>query len=139
MTKKQSKTKGAKKSSKATKAADATVAPKAPRERVRDARLPAAGTVMKRTFKGNEIKVTVLEHGFRWEGKEYKSLTALALEITGYPAISGPAFFKLTGTERSEPKAAVAKAPKGKRAAKKTGVDAAPDAGPEVAPVAEAV
>ncbi|MCE9636454.1 MAG: DUF2924 domain-containing protein [Planctomycetes bacterium] len=114
MAKKQAKTKSAGKARKATKTAVATAAaPKAPRELVRDPRLPAAGTVLTRSFKGAEIKVTVLDDGFRFDGKEYRSLTAVALAITGYPAVSGPAFFRLTGTA-----VASAASPKWKRPAK---------------------
>ena len=65
--------------------------------RARDPRLPASGTVLKRTYKGKEVRVTVLDAGFRFEGNEFRSLTAVALAITGYPAISGPHFFKLDG------------------------------------------
>ncbi|MCE9637146.1 MAG: DUF2924 domain-containing protein [Planctomycetes bacterium] len=127
MAKKQTKTKSAGKTRKATKTAVVpTAAPNAPRERARDPRLPAAGTVLTRTFKGAEIKVTVLDDGFRYEGKEFRSLTAVALAITGYPACSGPAFFRLTGTER-----ATAASPKWKRPAQAV---AAPT---DVAPAAE--
>lgn len=44
-------------------------------------------------FKGKEIKVSVTEDGFRWNGENFKSLTALARAVTKYPSISGPAFF----------------------------------------------
>ena len=134
MAKKQAKTKGTKKSSKTTKALapDAAVPatwPESPKARVRDPRLPAAGSVITRSFKGAEIKVTVLEDGFRYEGKEFRSLTALALQITGYPAISGPAFFRLTGTKTAAE--TPADAPKWKRPAK------AAMAPTDVAPAAE--
>ena len=63
--------------------------------RTRDPRLPAAGTVLQRTYKGRELRVEVLDEGFRWDGNEFRSLTAVALAITGYPACSGPHFFGL--------------------------------------------
>lgn len=53
------------------------------------------GTVIEKTFKGKAIKVTVTDEGFRYGGKDWKSLTALALHITGYKAVSGPRFFGL--------------------------------------------
>jgi len=64
-------------------------------QHTRDPRLPAVGTVMTRTFKGEELAVTVLEDGFEYEGEHYRSLSGLARHIVGYQ-ISGPVFFKLT-------------------------------------------
>mgnify|MGYP002623676023 CR=1 FL=1 len=61
----------------------------------RDPRLPPAGTEIVRPYKGREIRVTVLEDGFRWEGEEYRSLTALAAKITGARSINGPLWFRL--------------------------------------------
>jgi hypothetical protein len=40
------------------------------------------------------MKVTVLTQGFEYGGQTYRSLTAIAHEITG-TAWSGPAFFGL--------------------------------------------
>lgn len=59
----------------------------------RDPRLPAPGTVLERVFKGKTHKVTVKEDGFEYAGKPYRSLTAVAKEATGYPSISGTAWF----------------------------------------------
>ena len=56
---------------------------------------PKPGTTLTRTFKGKEIKVQVTKDGFVHDGKTYRSLTALALVITGYKAVSGPRFFGL--------------------------------------------
>ena len=58
-------------------------------------RLPAIGEKMARTYQGKEHVVEVLKDGFRYDGETYTSLTALAKKITGYKAISGPAFFGL--------------------------------------------
>ncbi len=58
-------------------------------------RLPAIGEKMTRTYQGKEHVVEVLKDGFRYDGSTYTSLTALAKKITGYKAISGPAFFGL--------------------------------------------
>jgi hypothetical protein len=75
---------------KAAKKAD-TPAPAKPR----DPRLPAVGSTIERIFKNKKIMVQVTETGFTYGGAEYSSLTALALEITGYRAVSGPRFFGL--------------------------------------------
>lgn len=48
-----------------------------------DPRIPAVGSVIEREYKGKMLKVTVLEDGFRYGGKSYTSLSALAKEITG--------------------------------------------------------
>jgi hypothetical protein len=62
----------------------------------RDPRVPAVGTVMTRTYKGEELSITVLEDGFEYEGEHYRSLSGLARHIVGYQ-ISGPVFFRLSG------------------------------------------
>ena len=49
---------------------------------------------MTRKYKGQEIKVKVLEKGFEYKGKTYKSISSLAVAIVGCP-ISGYVFFKL--------------------------------------------
>lgn len=51
-------------------------------------RVPAAGTVLTRVYKGKEYKVTVLEDGFRCDGTEYRSLSALAAALTGAKSIN---------------------------------------------------
>ena len=68
--------------------------PEAPRPaKPRDPRLPAAGTVIEKTYKGKTLKVEVLEVGFRFERKECRSLTAIAMAVTGAKSINGPLFF----------------------------------------------
>lgn len=49
----------------------------------RDARLPRPGGVLTRTFQGKEIKVQVLDAGFGYEGKTWRSLSAIAKAVTG--------------------------------------------------------
>ena len=56
-------------------------APPGPSER--DPRLPSPGTVVTRRHKGADHHVTVLVDGFEYRGREYQSLSAIALEITG--------------------------------------------------------
>lgn len=46
-------------------------------------RLPAPGCVLRRVFKEKEHEVTVLLQGFEYEGKVYRSLSAVATAITG--------------------------------------------------------
>ncbi len=48
-----------------------------------DQRLPGPGTVLRREFKGVEHLVTVLADGFEYEGKAYRSLSAVATAISG--------------------------------------------------------
>lgn len=50
---------------------------------VRDPRLPAPGTVLRRVFRGEEHAVTVLDDGFEYRGAKYPSLSALATLIAG--------------------------------------------------------
>ena len=49
-----------------------------------------------RTWRGETHKVVVLEDGFEWNGRRWRSLSAIALEITG-AHWSGPRFFGLKG------------------------------------------
>ena len=49
----------------------------------RDSRLPQAGTLLTREFKGNMHVVKVLVDGFEFEGRLYKSLSKIATEIAG--------------------------------------------------------
>lgn len=49
----------------------------------RDERLPAPGTMLGRIYKGSRVEVEVLEEGFRFKGRNYPTLTAVAQEITG--------------------------------------------------------
>lgn len=87
-----------KKTSKATakKATKKTVTK--PKATEGDPQRPAVGTVLKRTFKGKEIMVEVVEGGFKFEDQTFKSISAVARHITGY-MISGPVFFKLDKPE----------------------------------------
>ncbi|MEH6361258.1 MAG: DUF2924 domain-containing protein [Amylibacter sp.] len=55
-----------------------------------------AGAVLVREWNGCSYQVSVLEHGFRMDGKEFASLTAIAKKITG-AKWSGPRFFGLNG------------------------------------------
>jgi hypothetical protein len=50
--------------------------------RRRDPGRPIAGTQLRREWRGREHVVTVREHDFEYEGRPYKSLSAIAREIT---------------------------------------------------------
>ncbi|HYM98029.1 MAG TPA: DUF2924 domain-containing protein [Candidatus Sulfotelmatobacter sp.] len=64
----------------------------------RDRRLPPAGTELRRTFDGAEHIVTVLDAGFMFRGKQYRSLSLIAREITG-TRWNGYGFFGLLQKE----------------------------------------
>jgi len=67
-----------------------------------DERLPIAGTVLTREFKGVEHRVTVLSNGFEHEGTSYRSLSAVAHAITG-SHWNGYLFFGLTKPPKESP------------------------------------
>ena len=50
---------------------------------VKDKRLPIPGSVITKEYKGANYQVKVLEKGFEYSGKIYKTLSAIAKEITG--------------------------------------------------------
>ena len=52
----------------------------------------AAGTRLVREWNGRTIDVIATETGMLWEGRTYRSLSAIAREVTGTPW-SGPRFF----------------------------------------------
>jgi hypothetical protein len=68
--------------------------PKAARKRVGNG--PVVGTQLIREWRGVEHRVRVLADGFEWEGRWYKSLSAVARAITG-TRWNGPVFFGLRG------------------------------------------
>jgi hypothetical protein len=58
-------------------------APRAPAPTVADKRLPMAGTILTRDYKGRTLQVHVADDGFEYEGQRYKSISAVAKAITG--------------------------------------------------------
>ena len=60
-----------------------------------DPRIPPAGTVLTKTYHGQTIEVKVLKNGFEYQGKIYKSISRVAMEIVKRP-ISGYVFFGLS-------------------------------------------
>ena len=49
----------------------------------RDPRLPPAGSVLERSYRGQPIRVTIAAHDFEYRGKNYASLSAIAHRVTG--------------------------------------------------------
>jgi len=64
--------------------------------KVRDVRLPPAGTSLIRDSKDARIEVRVLDDGFEYDGERYRSLSAIANRITGTHT-NGFRFFGLGG------------------------------------------
>jgi hypothetical protein len=65
----------------------------------RDSRLPAPGTLLTRDFKGQTYVVKVLAGCFEYDGRTYRSLSAIAGGIAG-TRWNGFLFFGLTREER---------------------------------------
>jgi hypothetical protein len=57
-------------------------------------RLPPPGTVLVRPYKNQILQVRVLDSGFAYDGKTYRSLSAVAKAITGSHC-SGHLFFRI--------------------------------------------
>ena len=68
----------------------------------RDPRLPKAGTTIERDYKGKKHLVRVLEEGFEYDGKPFRSLSAVAMAITGAKAINGFLWFRLGDYAKKE-------------------------------------
>ena len=49
----------------------------------RDACLPVPGTVLTRQYRNRRIVVTVLDDAFEYQSRRYRSLSAIAREVTG--------------------------------------------------------
>jgi hypothetical protein len=54
--------------------------------------LPPAGTLLTRRYNGRDIVVKVLKDGFEYQARKYRSLSAVAREVTG-TQWNGPRFF----------------------------------------------
>jgi DUF2924 family protein len=62
---------------------------------------PSLGTIVTREWNGRHHRVMVLEEGFAWEGRTYKSLSEIAKAITG-TKWNGPRFFGLRDMKQAE-------------------------------------
>jgi hypothetical protein len=49
----------------------------------RDRRLPVPGSIITKIYKGNTLKVKVLDKGFEYESEFYKTLSQVASTVTG--------------------------------------------------------
>lgn len=63
--------------------------------RPRDNRLPVPGSILTKTYHGKTIEVKVVDNGFEYEGKVFKSISRVAMTIVKRQ-ISGYVFFGLT-------------------------------------------
>jgi len=68
---------------------------------IADPRNPLVGTKLIRDWDGVAHTVTVLKDGFEWEGRRYKSLSAVARAISG-TRWNGYRFFGLRERKRGE-------------------------------------
>jgi hypothetical protein len=94
-------------------------APKAAKEpRERDPRLPAPGTTITKLWRDRKLEVLVNETDFTFEGKQYRSLSRIAMELMG-TAVNGLLFFSLTEGAKA------AQAKREEKAAAKQAADAA--------------
>ncbi len=59
----------------------------------RDKRLPIPGAIIRKEYKDQLIEVKVLENGFEYQGKGYKTLSSVATAVTG-DHVNGYTFFK---------------------------------------------
>lgn len=76
--------------------AEAIDGKKRPLRRVPAKQRPVPGTRLIREWGGVDHTVTVLRDGYEWQGRSYKSLSAIARGITG-TRWNGPRFFGLRG------------------------------------------
>jgi hypothetical protein len=53
------------------------------KDKSRDNRLPVPGSVISKVYKGDIINVNVLDKGFEYDGKVYRTLSSVAGAITG--------------------------------------------------------
>ena len=71
------------------------------KSQIADPRNPVVGTKLIREWDGVAHTVTVLKEGFEWDGRRYKSLSAVARAITG-TRWNGYRFFGLRERKRGE-------------------------------------
>jgi hypothetical protein len=60
-----------------------TAVPRSRSRPPRDWRLPQPGTLLSRPYQGREVVVKVLSEGFEYQARNYRSLSAIAREVTG--------------------------------------------------------
>jgi len=80
--------------------ADEVEGKKVRKSAISDPRNPVIGTRLVREWNGVEHVITVLKDGFDWQGRRYKSLSAIARDITG-TRWNGYRFFGLREAKRN--------------------------------------
>ena len=65
----------------------------------RDTRLPTAGSMLQRSYRGTLHRVKVCTDGFDYNGQRFRSLSAVAFAISG-TRWNGYSFFGLNGNSR---------------------------------------
>ena len=70
------------------------------RSLTRDIRLPPPGEYLRRDYRGRDILVRILDRGFEFEGRRYRSLSAIAKAVTG-AHWNGLLFFGLVKQDKS--------------------------------------
>jgi len=65
-----------------------------------DTRLPPPGSYLEREYKGRQVIVKILIDGFEFEGGVYRSLSAIAREVTG-TKWNGFLFFNLSSAKEA--------------------------------------
>ena len=64
------------------------------RKKLRNVRLPLSGSLITKKYKGRILKIKVLDKGFEYDGRSFRTISSVAVHITGQH-ISGFRFFKL--------------------------------------------
>lgn len=77
--------------------------PTVPRTASRTTNLPPPGTVLVRRYKGRDMQVLVHADGFEWDGRQFRSLSAVAKAITG-SHWSGNLFFNISSSPNARTK-----------------------------------
>jgi hypothetical protein len=67
----------------------------------KDERLPMPGTELTREYRGQRIVVRVLPDGFEYDGRRFRSLSAIASKVTGV-RWNGFLFFGLNGGKEEQ-------------------------------------
>lgn len=73
------------------------------RKTPRNPRLPVVGSLLKREYRGRTIVVEALADGFQYEGRRYRSLSAVAQAATG-THWNGLVFFGLAERQKRNPR-----------------------------------
>ena len=67
----------------------------------RDPRIPLPGTLIRKAYKGRELRVVVRDDGFELDATMYPTATALAKAVSGSTSINGNLFLGITKRNRT--------------------------------------